>query len=137
MDSHPATREVIELHDFFQAWLTAALPETDDAFARFAGTAAPGFTLISPDGRQLDRATVTAWIREAYGSRPGSRLWTTDHAIRYEDDRCVLATYLEWQTRDGVTTCRISSALFVADGSAPNGLLWQHVHESWLSPDAA
>ena len=133
MDTHPATREVIELHDFFQAWLTAALPETDAAFARFAGTAAAGFTLISPDGQQLDRAAVTAWIRAAYGTRPGSRLWTTDHAVRYQDGQSVLATYLEWQTRDGATTCRISSALFVGHEGAPNGLLWQHVHETWLA----
>lgn len=132
MDTHPAIREVIELHDFFQAWLTAALPNDEATFARFAETTDPDFTLITPDGTVLDCAAVTGWIRSAHGSRPGSRLWTTDHAVRYADAGCVLVTYNEWQTRDGATTCRISSALFTAGDAAPNGLLWQHVHETWI-----
>lgn len=136
MQIHPAIREIIDLHDFFQAWLTAALPNEEAAFARFSSVTAPDFTLISPDGQQLDSAAVTAWIRAAHGSRPGFRLWTTDHTVCYEDHRCVLATYLEWQRRADATTCRISSVFFCADAGAPNGLLWQHVHETWHAPNA-
>ena len=131
MQTHPAVREIIDLHDFFQAWLTASLPDEEAVFARFTRVTAPDFTLISPDGQPLDSAAVAAWIRAAHGSRPGFQLWTTDHTVCYEDGRCVLATYLEWQRHNGTTTCRISSVLFHTDAGAPHGLLWQHVHETW------
>ncbi|MBE2240152.1 MAG: DUF4440 domain-containing protein [Caldilineaceae bacterium] len=131
MQQQPAIQEVIDLHTFFEAWLDGALPESDAAFARFAATTDPHFILIGPDGKVLDRDGVAAWIRRAHGTRRGFRLWTTDHLIRYEDGDCTLVTYLEWQTRDGVTTCRTSTALLITHAAAPNGLQWRHVHETW------
>ena len=128
---HRAIQEVIDLHTFFEAWLGGALPETDAEFARFVVATDADFTLISPEGRTMDSAAVSAWIRSAHGTRPGFRLWTTDHHVIYAGYDCALVTYLEWQARDAVTTCRISSALFVADDAAPNGYAWRHVHETW------
>lgn len=133
MIHHPAIQEVIDLHTFFEAWLGGALPENDAAFARFTGATDPGFTLISPDGAVMAADAVTGWIRQSHNTRPGFRLWTTDHQLRYADDACALITYLEWQTRDDVTTCRISTALFVAAPTAPNGFAWRHVHETWYT----
>lgn len=134
MIHHPAIQEVIDLHTFFEAWLGGALPATDAAFARYATVTAPDFTLISPDGAMLSAAAVADWIRRSHGTRPGFRLWTTDHQLHYADDACALVTYLEWQTRAEVTTCRISTALFVAAPGAPNGYGWRHVHETWRTP---
>lgn len=131
MTHHPAIQEVIDLHTFFEAWLGGALPETDAAFARFTTVTAPDFTLIGPDGVMLTADAVASWIRQSHGTRPGFRLWTTDHRLHYANDACALVTYLEWQTQNDVTTCRISSALFVAALDAPNGYVWRHVHESW------
>lgn len=135
MSHHPAIQEVIDLHTFFEAWLGGARPETDADFARFTAATDPGFTLIGPDGAMMAAEAIAGWIRHAYGTRPGFRLWTTDHQLRYVDDACALVTYLEWQTRDDVTTCRISTALFVVAPDAPNGLTWRHVHETWRTPD--
>lgn len=123
---------MIDLHAFFEAWLGGVLPEDDSEFARFVVATDPGFTLISPDGRSMTGDAVALWIRQSHGARPGFRLWTTDHRLHYEGDGCALVSYLEWQERDGLTTCRISSALFVVDASAPNGYAWRHVHETWL-----
>jgi hypothetical protein len=134
MIHHPAIQEVIDLHTFFEAWLGGALPATDAAFARYATVTAPDFTLIGPDGAMLSAAAVADWIRRSHGTRPGFRLWTTDHQLHYADDACALVTYLEWQTRADVTTCRISTALFVAAPGAPNGYGWRHVHETWRTP---
>jgi hypothetical protein len=79
----------------------------------------------------LTAAAVAGWIRRSHGTRPGFHLWTTDHQLCYADDACALVTYLEWQKRDDVTNCRISTALFVAAPAAPNGFVWRHVHETW------
>jgi hypothetical protein len=124
--------EIRELHDFFQAWLEGSLPATDEVFARFARATAAGFTLIGPDGSMAGREETVAWIRAAHGTRPGVRLWTDEHVVRATGSDWALATYREWQTRAGVTTVRLSTALLVADGEAPTGLSWMHVHETWL-----
>ena len=134
MQQHPAIQEVIDLHIFFEAWLGGALPADDDAFARFTAATDPGFTLIGPDGAMMEGGAIADWIRDAHGTRPGFRLWTTDHRLHYAGAGCALVTYLEWQTRAEVTTCRISTALFVAAATAPLGWRWRHVHETWLTP---
>lgn len=124
--------EIRELHDFFQGWLEGRLPATDEVFARFTRAAAAGFTLIGPDGSMARREETAAWIRAAHGTRPGLRLWTDEHALHASGTDWALATYREWQTHDGVTTVRISTALLGADDEAPTGLSWIHVHETWL-----
>lgn len=131
---HPAIQEVIDLHAFFEAWLGGALPDDDATFARFTAATDPAFTLISPAGAVMTHAAVVAWIRHAHGTRRGFRLWTTDHILQDATATRALVTYLEWQTHDEVTTCRISSACFVADGAAPHGYRWRHVHETWVTP---
>jgi hypothetical protein len=126
-------REISELHDFFQGWLEGTLAPDDEHFARFTEATAAGFTLIGPDGSSAGREATAAWIRAAHGTRRGFRLWTDDHVLRAAGPDWALATYREHQTRDGLTSTRLSTVLFVADAAAPNGLAWLHVHETWLA----
>lgn len=129
-------REIVDLHDFFHAWLEGSLPDTDAVFARFLTATAPAFTMISPAGMVTDRATTTAWIRDAHGDRPNFRLWTDQHRLCAGGDDWALVTYCEWQESRGITTSRLTTALLVADADAPLGLSWVHVHETWINPPA-
>jgi hypothetical protein len=52
--------------------------------------------------------------------------------LRAAGEDWALATYRELQTRDGVATVRLSTALLVANDDAPAGLSWVHVHETWI-----
>jgi hypothetical protein len=133
IDVAACAREIQELHDFFQGWLEGSLPPTDAVFARFTAATASDFLLIGPDGSTAGRDATAAWIRAAHGTRRGFRLWTDEHVLRASGPNWALATYREWQTRDGATTARLSTVLFTADGAAPAGLLWRHVHETWLT----
>ena len=126
-------REIVELHDFFQGWLDGSLPATEAAFARFSGVTDPAFTLIAPDGRSADHDETTAWIRAAHGARPGFRLWTDAHRLHYAEGGTAVLTYREWQTSDGATTVRLSSAVFRTQPGTPNGVAWVHVHETWIA----
>jgi hypothetical protein len=127
------TREVIELHLFFEGWLGGSLPATEEVFARFVDATAPDFILIGPEGTIATAEQTAAWIRAAHGTRQGFRLWTDEHLLRAAGDDWALMTYREWQTREGATTVRLSTALFCVDPAAPRGLRWQHVHETWLA----
>ena len=126
-------REIIDLHTFFQGWLDGSLSNNAAVFARFAAATDPRFTLIGPDGSQAGFAATAAWIQAAHGARPGFRLWTTDHTLLHQAGECAVTTYREWQFLAGVTTVRISTAVFRPAPDAPHGVAWLHVHETWLA----
>ena len=127
-------KEIQELHQFFQDWFTGAVAQRAANFARVTNALDPAMTLISPDGSVAEYASVLDWLRSGYGTRPGFRLWTDAITLRYHNADFALATYEEWQqTNDGPQNRRLSSACFRRDPSAPNGLTWLHVHETWLA----
>jgi hypothetical protein len=120
--------EVRELHSFFERW--------------FAGTAERAelsrldvldgsFHMIGSDGRLQSVGEIRSAIESAFGRRSMlieiRNVWVHPTAP--------IGTYEEWQTTGGEVTGRISSAVMKSDRSAPNGLRWMHLHETWL-PDA-
>lgn len=125
--------EICQLHDFFQAWFTGALANTDENFTRFAAVMAAGFAIINPSGKLTERPALLTGLRAAHGRQPGIRIWTQNHQLRHQAGDLTLVTYEEWQTTAaGETTARSSTVLFQAQAGAPNGVVWLHVHETWL-----
>jgi hypothetical protein len=60
-------------------------------------------------------------------------MWIAQAALVAEQGGLVLATYEEWQRQaDGSGSGRLSSVVFRQQPGTPNGLLWLHVHETWL-----
>jgi hypothetical protein len=127
--------EIEALHAFFEAWFTGVLPDDDSHFARCGEALAPGFTIISPDGRCTGRTDLLVTLRAAHGSHaPGTFLIRVDDVrVRALPGGLVLATYEEWQESAVARRGRLSSALLGDHADAPGGLTWLHVHETWLS----
>ena len=117
--------EVVELHDFLEQWSNAELPATDEAFARFDRVIAPGFEIIGPDGERAGRDTIV---------EPG-KIRIENFRFRLADGDLALATYEEWH-EVGEPRGRLSTVLFGRDEAAPNGLVWLHLHEVWIEPEA-
>ena len=125
--------EIQRLHDFFQDWFTGAVAESDAQFQRFAAVMDPAFVIIGPNGVLTALPALTKGLRGAHGKQPAIRIWTKHHQLRQQVGDVVLCTYEEWQeTADG-TTARLSSALFRTVHAAPHGVVWLHVHETWIS----
>jgi hypothetical protein len=127
-----ARAEVVALHQFFVEWYDARSAATAD-FDRFDRAMGEGFQMIPPDGRILDRAAVMEYVR---GNRGG---FSGDFAIDIEDVRpgweagdVIVVTYVEAQARAGKKSRRQASALFTRSSSAPNGVQWRHLQETWL-----
>ncbi len=129
-------REIEELHAFFVAWFRGELPRTPAAFARFTNVTAPEFTLISPDGALIDYVTAVDWIENAHNSRTHFNIWIDNFRIHQQRDDVTIVTYHEMGARDDGVTARLSTAIFAADDDAPNGIIWLHVHETWLPNNA-
>ena len=126
--------EVIDLHRFFETWLTGSLDRTQDEFARLSEVLWADFEMISPSGTRTARKDLLSSVWDAHGvHRDRSFSIRIDNlACRPLADAICLATYHERQAIDGEETGRLSSAVFIRNETAPNGVVWAHVHEVWL-----
>ncbi|MGX5802584.1 DUF4440 domain-containing protein [Bradyrhizobium sp. Arg314] len=127
-----ASAEVVDLHRFFVDWFDRRRACTTD-FARFEHVIGEGFSMIPPSGQWLDRDAVLDHVRASRATFDG------DFAISIEDIRpgwgtgdVIVLTYIEAQRHAGKQSRRRSSAVFTTNSSAPNGVEWRHLHETWL-----
>ena len=124
--------EIVALHRVFGAVLGA--PGEDDG-GRFAAAFAPGFAMVMPNGRRLDRAEVLEFLRQARGARgTGFRIAIEDIAVLHAAPPLLLMHYVERQWFAGVETARRAAALFRTD---PDGPRWLFVQETWVTPPPA
>ena len=121
--------EIRELHTEFADWLSGR----SATLARVEAALSEHFTMVSPSGDIVSRGEVMSGLLAARGSRP-IEIRIDNPTVHWHLTDAVLATYEEWQDHGGSTTARRSTALFTHDEDAPNGLLWQHVHETWMLP---
>jgi hypothetical protein len=127
-----ASAEIIDFHRFFVAWYDAATADTTD-FGRCEQVFGQGFHMIPPTGRVFERDATIELIRSNRASFNG------DFSIKIEDIRSgweaadmIVVTYIEAQVKGGKSSRRQASALFTSSSSAPNGVEWRHLHETWL-----
>ena len=127
--------EVVTRHAFFVDWFTGTGPQT--AMEETARCFAPDFHMVAPDGGQLDREAVLSMLRNARASRASGRF-----AIGVEMRRTIqpgsdlaLVVYDELQRTDAGKTKRRSTALFSTEPHAPGGVVWRHLHETWITTD--
>lgn len=135
-----ARREIEELHHFFQQWFNGTVENTDEVYARFTGVLAEGFVIVSPDGQLRERTAVIDGLRGSYAPADSEpvRVWVENVELRRQlpsqDGELVVVTYQEWLQRGEARRGRLSTALLRESAEAPNGLMWLHVHETWLPP---
>ena len=128
-----AVREVIELHDFFSVWLRRDTAATGD-FARCENAIAADFRMVTPEGEMHLRAEVIERIRSMRASVGSDfRIQILQPSVVWQRDDAVLLEYIEQQYRDGRETNRRSTVLFIDEPTAPCGVLWRHLHETWIA----
>lgn len=128
-----AEREIVDLHAFFEGWFRGELPNDDASFARMSDVMEPGFHIVTPQGDLLGRERILQVVREAHGRDPESRIWIENVQVRESSSEIVVAMYEEWQqSGDEPARGRLSTVVFRKAESAPHGLTWAHLHETWL-----
>ncbi|OLS25764.1 MAG: hypothetical protein HeimC2_16990 [Candidatus Heimdallarchaeota archaeon LC_2] len=125
------TKEVIELHKFFQNWFNGMIPESD--FSRFSDVMAPNFKIISPSGELTEQSTLISSLRNAYGKNSTLQISVQNISVYPISSNIYLAIYEEVQRQGLELTTRISSALFSKNDELLNNYNWLHVHETWKS----
>lgn len=137
MDENPsllsrASVEVVDLHRFFVDWFNAASADNAD-FRRFESVMGEGFQMVAPDGQVLDRAAVLDHVGASRASCDGGfTVSIEDIRAGWQAGDTIVVCYVEAQQRAGKHSRRRSSAVFTTSSSAPNGVEWRHLHETWL-----
>ena len=137
MNMAAAAVEIRELHAFFVTWFTGRDENSETVFqANFDARFADGFQLVEPSGRLLGLGDLRGGVLGGHGASPDFRIASRNVIPRPVSADHILATYEEWQI--GATNStppdngRAATVLFRLNDDAPNGLLWCHVHETWL-----
>ncbi len=130
-DAETCEAEIVALHQVFESWLGAG----DGRFDRFEGAFAPGFAMVMPSGRRLDRAEVLDFLKGARGARgAGFRIAIEEAEALHLAPPLVLMHYLERQWIGPVETARRATALFRVEGARA---IWLSVQETWVTPPPA
>lgn len=127
-----AEAEIRARHVFFVDWYRGAGPE--DAIETCAASFAPDFRIIWPSGGYMDRTPLLealAAARRSAGAEFEIRI-DIDHAVQLSDDLCLMTFDEHQQTKDGPNSRR-GTAVFSRDATAPNGVLWRHLQETWIA----
>ena len=129
-------REVREFHAFLRDWLAGAVPRTADTFARFAGVMGDGLEVIGPRGGVTGREALVEEFEALHGELAADadafEIWIENFRCRWAAGDHALVTYEEWHRRQGTESARLSTALFHRAEATPSGVMWLHVHETWL-----
>jgi len=127
-----AQAEVVNRHHFFVEWFTgrASEAELEASLRAFAHD----MMMIEPDANTVGTNDIVAMVTNACGKRPA------DFEIRVElisarliGSDIVAVVYDEHQVIDGERSARRSSAVFSADPEAPEGVVWRHLQETWIT----
>ena len=122
-----AAREIEELHAVF----VELFCNRSRDFSRCAAAFSAHFEMVTPDGKSHDRAGVLLALERAKAPADFS-IGIANIRSLWEDQKSVLIQYVEQQYRDGKTSRRRSTALFEAEAKAPCGVVWRHLHETWM-----
>lgn len=130
-DAEICKTEIVGLHRLFESWLG----EGGGDPAGFDAAFAPGFAMVMPNGRRLDRAAVLDFLRGARGARgAGFRIAIEEMEALHLAPPLVLMHYLERQWIGPVETARRATALFRVEAGRAT---WLSVQETWVTPPPA
>lgn len=134
---HPVTRaaiqEVYDCHVLIETWFQGKEAATPDTLARLLAAFDQDFSMINPNGGELNAAELASFLSGMRGARPTVKIEVTPPQVVLDsEDYCVLR-YQELQHLDDTLLHRSSTAVFCRDGNG--AAKWRHLHETWTTQE--
>lgn len=125
-----AIKEVIDFHNYLVDVSTGNLG--GDPLVRLSGFHRD-FVYILPEGGVIGYDALSSVMPSWHGAQPNMQIAIKIlQSYQCGENSCIIL-YEEHQVGAVAgDNSRISSALFLSDPAAPSGVVWRHLHESWL-----
>ena len=136
--SQQCEREVLELHQALEDWLSGNAANADATFARIIDVHASNFTYVTPEGEIISHELLFSGLKEAYSIKGKTFQIRIENlrTVAATDDLCAV-TYEEWHSSPDTLTRRQSTAIFRNKSGNPSDAEWVHIQETWLADDRA
>lgn len=121
-----AKHSVVVLHQLIERIFNQS-GSTDDSIELLLSHFHPDFTMVTPQGKQLDLNATEVLFRQLRGQREGMRIATSEHAIISQQSQEVTIQYRELQMMNGNNQSRISLAVLDCSTSIPR---WRYLQET-------
>lgn len=124
-----AIREVYDSHILIQEWFNGTDKATPQLLAQLLTIFSPDFSMINPNGGELNLSDLENFLSGMRGARPNVRIEVTKPKIILTGDNYCILRYGELQYMEQEILHRLSTAVFVSDNNGR--VLWRHLHETW------
>jgi len=122
--------EVLELHEAFERWFRREGGQ--ESMDRIRKAFHEDLSYIGPGGGRVGRDELLRRLQDMRGAMPDIHIEVSALEELHRIGDWLVATYHETHRRGEETTLRSTTVIFKVDPSAPRGVRWLHVHESWL-----
>ncbi len=119
-------QEIQRLHTFFDDWFAG---RPGRAIEEFSEALDDDFTIVGPHGSRMTATEVVSAVERRFGASEVA-IAVENFDVRRVGDVYV-CHYDELQDIAGEQTRRLSTAVLVSDDTAPGGLRWIVVHETF------
>ncbi|HKQ70355.1 MAG TPA: hypothetical protein VJT73_13490 [Polyangiaceae bacterium] len=125
--------EVFDFHALLELWLRGTLSREDPRSVRLTGVLAGDCRFVTPGGNVESGPALGERLLRAHGSQPDLRIVIEDFAMVAGWSSAALVRYVERRVCGRQATARFSTVLFRRWLDAPSGVVWQHIHETWVA----
>ena len=127
--STTAETEIVELHNFFEAWYKGGIARSEKNFSRLTNVLADDFQLITATGFTVNKTLLITLMKGGYGTKQGLNMRIEKVNHRVQGENLCLLTYEEYGNTEGGLKKVLISAVLRRAPEKRNGLEWLHVHE--------
>lgn len=106
-------KEVLELHQALEDWLSGNATNADTTFARIVDVHASNFTYVTPEGEIVSHELLFTELKQAHGIKGKTFQIRIENlrSVASTDELCAV-TYEEWHYLPDALTRRQSTAIF-------------------------
>jgi hypothetical protein len=122
------SREILEIHELFQAWYQGVLPE-GDLSSKIGVRLAEDFCMTFPDGSVHTKADLLAMMQADWGNDSKYRIVISDIVMLDAKDSLCWVTYTESQYWYGAEEANLVIHAVSSLRRSPEGWLWVSIYE--------
>lgn len=124
----PWRLEIVELHELFEDYFLGRA----DSLSRVEDSLADDFLIVGPAGAVANRAETLEALRLGHAHTAALKINISESTLVEESGDLIVASYIESHELALSSNRRLTTVVFRRVASAPNGLQWVRVHETWL-----